>query len=173
MGLEGALVKQIEGKYMPGRTGFNWVKFKEAEDSRAKLADTIDVVIMGYYLGKGKRSDFALGAFLVGVKNNENIVTLAKVGTGISDEQFKELGARLRSCETKNIPVEYQVPKVLEPDVWVDPKVVVEVAADEITISPTHTAGYALRFPRMVKFRDDKSTTTITTLEEVKSMFSI
>ncbi|PIW06985.1 hypothetical protein COW38_03755, partial [Candidatus Collierbacteria bacterium CG17_big_fil_post_rev_8_21_14_2_50_45_7] len=57
-GLEGALVKQIDGEYMPGRTGFNWVKFKESEDSRAKLADTIDAVIMGYYLGKGKRSDF-------------------------------------------------------------------------------------------------------------------
>lgn len=172
-GLEGALVKQIDGKYMPGRTGFNWVKFKESEDSRAKLADTIDVVIMGYYLGKGKRSDFALGAFLVGVKKGENIVTLAKVGTGISDVQFGELGERLKACEVKTKPDGYVVPKILEPDAWVEPKVVVEVAADEITISPTHSAGYALRFPRLVKFRDDKSVQTITTLEEVKTMFGI
>ncbi|MEI8232393.1 MAG: ATP-dependent DNA ligase [bacterium] len=180
-GLEGALVKQVDGEYMPGRTGFNWVKFKEAEDSRAKLSDTIDGVIMGYYLGKGKRSDFGLGAFLVGVigkeQKNENIehriLTLAKVGTGITDEMFGELRERLEKIRTKNKNIEYSVPKILEPDVWVEPKVVVEVAADEITVSPTHTAGYALRFPRLVKFRDDKSVEQITTQDEIETMFSI
>jgi DNA ligase-1 len=172
-GLEGALVKQIEGKYMPGRTGFNWVKFKEAEDSRAKLADTIDVVIMGYYLGKGKRSTFGLGAFLVGVKAGEEIVTVAKVGTGISDEQFKVLHSRLTQHKTSEADPTYNVPKVLLPDVWVAPRIVVEVAADEITMSPTHSAGYALRFPRLVKFRDDKALEQITTLEEVKSLIGI
>lgn len=172
-GLEGALVKQVDGQYMPGRTGFNWVKFKEAEDSRAKLDDTIDVVIMGYYLGKGKRSDFVLGAFLVGVKSGDEIVTLAKVGTGITDQVFGELGERLEKIRTKNKNIEYSVPKVLEPDVWVEPKIVVEVAADEITVSPTHSAGYALRFPRLVKFRDDKGVEQITTLEEIKTMFGI
>jgi len=172
-GLEGALVKQIDGQYMPGRTGFNWVKFKEAEDSRAKLSDTIDVVIMGYYLGKGKRSGFGLGAFLVGVMSGDQIVTLAKVGTGISDEQFGELRESLEKIKTKERSAEYVVPNILEPDVWVEPKIVVEVAADEITVSPTHTAGYALRFPRLVKFRDDKSVGQITTLDEVKTMFGI
>lgn len=172
-GLEGALVKQVDGQYMPGRTGFNWVKFKEAEDSRAKLSDTIDVVIMGYYLGKGKRSDFGLGAFLVGVKLGEKIVTLAKVGTGISDLQFGDLYDRLVKIKIETPHSEYDVPKILVPDVWVEPKIVVEVAADEITVSPTHTAGYALRFPRLVKFRDDKGVDQITTLEEVETMFSI
>lgn len=176
-GLEGALVKQVEGQYMPGRTGFNWVKFKEAEDSRAKLSDTIDVVIMGYYLGKGKRSTFGLGAFLVGIQHTANgeqqILTLAKVGTGINDQQFKELYDRLKKIEVRHQMPEYEVPKILEPDVWVEPKIVVEVAADEITISPTHSAGYALRFPRLVKFRDDKSVEQITTLGEVKTMFGI
>jgi DNA ligase-1 len=169
-GLEGALVKQIDGAYMPGRTGFNWVKFKEAEDSRAKLSDTIDVVIMGYYLGKGKRSTFGLGAFLVGIRSGEEIVTLAKVGTGITDEIFKDLNERLQAIKRNTQPSEYEVPKTLEPDVWVEPKIVVEVAADEITISPTHSAGYALRFPRLVKFRDDKSVEQITILEEIKTM---
>lgn len=180
-GFEGALVKQIDGKYMPGRTGFNWVKFKEAEDSRAKLSDTIDCVIMGYYLGKGKRSGFGLGAFLVGVldvknqKTNETenqILTLAKVGTGITDEVFKELFERLSKYKTTKEAKDqsYIVPKILEPDVWVEPKIIVEVAADEITVSPTHSAGYALRFPRLVKFRDDKSALQITTLDEIKSM---
>lgn len=172
-GLEGALVKQIDGTYMPGRTGFNWVKFKEAEDSRAKLSDTIDVVIMGYYLGKGKRSTFGLGAFLVGVKSGDQVVTLAKVGTGISDVQFGELNDRLQKIKTEKRPDIYNVPKTLEPDVWVEPQIVVEVAADEITVSPTHSAGYALRFPRLVKFRDDKALDQITTLEEVKTMFEL
>jgi ATP-dependent DNA ligase len=180
-GLEGALVKQVDGEYMPGRTGFNWVKFKEAEDSRAKLADTIDCVIMGYYLGKGKRSDFGLGAFLVGIQGsagvhermNGQILTLAKVGTGITDEVFKNLNARMQECKSAKMPMEYKVPKILEPDVWVEPKVIVEVAADEITVSPTHSAGYALRFPRLVKFRDDKSVEQITTQDEIVTMFSI
>jgi DNA ligase-1 len=170
-GYEGALVKQIDGQYMPGRTGFNWVKFKEAEDSRAKLADTLDAVIMGYDLGKGKRSGFGLGAFLVGVKSGEDIVTLAKVGTGITDQVFGELGGRLEKIRTENKNIEYRVPKVLEPDVWVEPRMVVEVAADEITVSPTHSAGYALRFPRLVKLRDDKSVEQITTLEDVREMY--
>lgn len=172
-GYEGALVKQIDGEYMPGRTGFNWVKFKEAEDSRAKLSDTVDVVIMGYYLGKGKRSDFELGAFLVGIRDRESILTVAKVGTGITDEMFIELGERLNKYAIKSLDYlkyGYDVPKTLEPDVWVEPNVVVEVAADEITASPTHSSGYGLRFPRMVKFRDDKSVAEITTLEELKSI---
>jgi DNA ligase 1 len=172
-GLEGALVKQIDGTYMPGRTGFNWVKFKEAEDSRAKLADTIDVVIMGYYLGKGKRSGFGLGAFLVGIKSGEQVMTLAKVGTGITDEIFKELHMRLQKIKSEKMPAGYVVPKTLEPDVWVEPQIIVEVAADEITVSPTHSAGYALRFPRLVKFRDDKGFEQITTLEEVKEMWQL
>ncbi len=172
-GLEGALVKQMSGEYMPGRTGFNWVKFKEAEDSRAKLSDTIDGVIMGYYSGKGKRSTFGLGAFLIGIKFGEKIVTLAKVGTGISDKQFGELFERLKASTTEKRDDRYVVPKILEPDVWVAPNIVVEVAADEITVSPTHTAGYALRFPRLVKFRDDKSSEEITTLDEIESMAGI
>ncbi len=181
-GLEGALVKQVDGAYMPGRTGFNWVKFKEAEDSRAKLSDTIDAVIMGYYLGKGKRSGFGLGAFLVGILDDRRmtpdssevkILTLAKVGTGITDSMFGELRERLEKIRTENKNIDYSVPKTLEPDVWVEPKIVVELAADEVTKSPTHTAGYALRFPRLVRIRDDKNVEQTTTLDEIKSMISI
>ena len=173
LGLEGVLVKQIDGEYMPGRTGFNWVKFKEAEDSRAKLADTLDLVVMGYYLGKGKRRGFGLGAFLVGVREGEEIVTIAKVGTGISDKQFGELYERLKKIEVKRAIPEYKVAKNLIPDVWVEPEIVVEVAADEITKSPAHSAGYALRFPRLVRFREDKSVKEITTLDEVTAMIGI
>ena len=61
--------------------------------------------------------------------------------------------------------------KTLEPDVWVKPEVVVEIAADEITVSPSHSAKYALRFPRLVKFREDKSVKEITTLDEIEAMY--
>ena len=75
--------------------------------------------------------------------------------------------------EVKNQPKEYLVNKDLSPDFWVEPKVVVELAADEITISPKHTAGFALRFPRLVNFRDDKSPKEATTLSELKSIFKL
>lgn len=169
-GFEGAVVKQVEGEYMPGRTGFNWVKFKEAEDSRAKLSDTIDAIIMGYNKGKGKRSGFGIGAFLIGVNSGEKIVTIAKVGTGISDELFGQLFQKLERIRIDKKPDEYQVEKNLEPDFWVEPKIAVEVAADEITISPSHSAGCALRFPRLIKIREDKGINEITTLTEIEEM---
>lgn len=171
-GYEGAMVKKIDGEYSPGRTGFNWVKFKEVEDSNGKLSDTIDVVVMGYYKGRGKRSKFGIGAFLVGVRGDkETILTLAKVGTGLTDEQWREMKTRCSNLEVEIKPKEYgEVSKILIPDVWVDPAIVVEVAADEITKSPSHSAGVALRFPRLMEFRDDKSVSEITTQEELGSI---
>ncbi len=170
-GLEGVLVKKTEGVYQPGRSGFNWVKLKEVESAEGKLSDTIDCVVMGYYRGKGKRSNFGMGAFLVGIKGvDETILTIAKIGTGLTDEQFRELYSKLQKIESKRKIAEYEVDPILYPDVWVWPEVVVEVAADEITVSPSHSAKYALRFPRLVKFRDDKSVQEITTLDELKSI---
>ncbi|MFH2085331.1 MAG: ATP-dependent DNA ligase [bacterium] len=169
-GLEGALVKKIDGKYESGRKSFNWVKFKEEEGQTGKLLDTIDAVVMGYYTGKGKRQKFGIGAFLVGVVSGKKIVTVAKVGTGLSDLQFGELYDRLKKIETRSQMLEYIVAKTLIPDVWVEPKVIVEIAADEITTSKLHSSGYGLRFPRLIKFRDDKKLTDITTLAEVKQI---
>lgn len=169
-GLEGAVIKQKNGEYLPGRVGFNWVKFKEAETAEAKLSDTIDAIILGYYLGRGKRQKFGWGAMLVGVADGENIVTIGKVGTGISDKQFEELYERFDKLKVINKDDRYQVAKTLEPDVWMTPELVVELAADEITNSPIHTAGYALRFPRLVRVREDKSLGEVTTLTELESM---
>jgi DNA ligase 1 len=167
-GLEGVVIKQWESVYEPGRRGWSWVKFKEVENSQAKLSDTIDAVVMGFYRGKGKRTGFGIGAFLVGLRNLDgNVVTLAKVGTGLTDEQWKEMRKRLETVVSVSEPKGYVVDKGMTPDVWVDPAVVVEIAADEITKSPTHTAGYALRFPRLIDFRDDKSVDQITTSEEL------
>lgn len=170
-GLEGAMVKKFEGIYNPGRKGWSWVKFKETEGSAAKLSDTVDAVVMGLYAGKGKRTVFGVGAFLIGVLNkDEQIVTISKVGTGLSDDQWRELAKKSKEYTVSNIPKNYQVHKDLTPDIWLDPNIVVEVAADEITESPNHSAGLALRFPRLVKFRDDKNLEQITSLEELKQI---
>lgn len=173
LGLEGVLVKKVNGSYDPGRSGFNWVKLKEVESAEGKLSDTIDCAVMGYYKGRGKRNSFGIGAFLVGVMSNEaQLLTIAKIGTGLSDDQFRELYAKLQKLEIRNPKLEnYVVSESLAPDVWVKPEVVVEIAADEITVSPSHSAKYALRFPRLVKFRDDKSVKEITTLDEIEAMY--
>lgn len=170
-GLEGAVIKQYDSAYQPGRRGWSWVKFKEEETSEAKLSDTIDAVVMGYWYGKGKRNQFGIGAFLIGVAgDNDQILTLSKVGTGLSDEQWREMVTRCTSLLTTSMPTRYVVNKLLTPDVWVDPGVIVEVAGDELTKSPTHSAGVALRFPRLVRFRDDKSVEQITTQQELASI---
>jgi len=172
LGLEGVLVKKVNGTYDPGRAGFNWVKLKEVENAEGKLSDTIDCVVMGYYAGRGKRNSFGIGAFLVGVMaKDEQLLTIAKIGTGLSDDQFRELYTKLHKIELSQKPSEYVVEKMLEPDVWVRPEVVVEVAADEITRSPSHSAKYALRFPRLVKFREDKSVKETTKISEIEQMY--
>jgi DNA ligase-1 len=173
LGFEGAMVKKIDSPYQPGRRNWSWVKFKEVEEAQGKLSDTIDAVVMGFYAGKGKRTKFGIGAFLVGVRDESElgmVKTIAKIGTGLTDEQWRELKRRLEQEVSLSKPTAYEVANNLEPDVWVDPSVVVEIAADEITISPMHSAGVALRFPRLVTFRDDKSLEQATSLTEVKAI---
>ncbi len=166
-GFEGAVIKKWNGEYLPGRQGWNWVKIKEAEGEQGKLSDTLDLVVMGYYSGRGKRVSFGIGAFLVGLKRGESWVSLCKIGTGLTDQEFRDLKVRLDDSESKEKPDNYEVEGALIPDVWVKPRVVVEVAADEITKSPNHAGGLALRFPRLVKFRDDKGPDQSTTWKEV------
>lgn len=169
-GLEGIIVKAVESHYVPGRTGWRWVKMKEIEAAEGKLADTVDCVVMGYSRGRGKRAQFGIGQFLAGIYDGKIIKTITKVGTGLTDAQFKELKKRLTPLEIDQKPVNYEVDKNLEPDFWVKPSLVVELAADEITVSPNHTAGFALRFPRLIKFRDDKSLKDATSLDEIKNL---
>lgn len=168
LGLEGALIKKVDSVYRSGRKGWRWVKIKEAEGTRGKLNDTLDCVVMGYYRGKGKRTQFGIGAFLVGVLNKEKKVkTIAKIGTGLTDKEFKHIKQLADDNFVKVMPQQYDVPKELKPDVWVAPAIVVEIAADELTASPLHTAGKALRFPRLVKFRQDKDWEQATGLDEL------
>ncbi len=171
-GLEGVVVKKWNSPYEPGRRGYSWVKFKEEEGKTGKLADTIDAVVMGYYRGEGKRTGFGIGAFLVGVKHGEGFVTLTKIGTGVSDQLWRQLQEKLQAIKTSNQPKEYQsVNKIFLPDVWAAPKVVVEIAGDDLTKSSTHGAGVAVRFPRLVRIRTDKSSREVTTVSEIHSMY--
>jgi DNA ligase-1 len=173
-GLEGVVVKKTDSLYQAGKRSFNWIKLKyQASD---KLKDTLDVVILGYYPGRGKRASFGIGAFLVGVYNRELDLyqTVAKIGTGLTDQAWIDLKVL---CDTHAVaaqPKEVICAKQLHPLVWIAPVIVCEVLADEITFSPLHTAGQkqdqlglALRFPRFVKLRKDKAATQTTTVVEL------
>lgn len=169
-GLEGAVIKKIDSDYQSGRKGWKWVKIKEEEGTSGKLKDTLDVIVMGYYAGRGKRSQFGIGALLVGVIDaTESVRTIAKIGTGLSEKRLVELKEMCDALLASNMPVSYVVDASLVPDVWVQPSLVIEVAADEITKSPNHTAGVALRFPRLVSVRTDKNWTDATTIAELQS----
>ena len=170
-GLEGLVVKRPDSKYEAGARNFNWVKLKR--HSNGELKDTIDVVILGYIFGRGKRADFGAGALLVGVydKQKDEFVTVSKIGTGLTDEEFREIHKRADKIKVDHKPA--RVNSKLVPSVWIKPEIVIEVLADEITVSPNHTAGYALRFPRLVKFRDaDKKAEDATTLKELIEMYN-
>lgn len=170
-GLEGALIKKIDAPYKAGARGYHWVKYKKTTEEG--VADTIDCLVMGVNRGQGKRAGFGVGAFLVGVKSQDKFKTVSKIGTGLSDEQWRELDKRAKRLEVKEKPKEYDVHKNLEPDEWMQPSLVVEILADEITKSPIHTAGLALRFPRLIRFRDEKSPEDATTLSELEKLFKM
>ncbi len=175
-GLEGIIAKDLNAPYIAGARKWAWIKLKRSY--RGELSDTIDAVIVGYFKGRGHRAKFGLGAILVAVydKKNDVFKTIAKVGTGFTEEQLKEMKRILDEIKVDHKPA--RVIANIEPDVWVEPKYVVTIAADEITRSPYHTCawdgerGLALRFPRIVGWiRSDKGPEDATTEEEVIQMF--
>jgi len=176
-GLEGVVAKRLDSPYQAGARNFNWVKLKR--NTSGQLTDTVDVVLIGYYGGKGKRAEFGAGALLAGVydSDKDEFVSISKLGTGLSDEGWRDLHKQMNRLEVSEKPA--RVNSVLVPDVWLRPEVVVEVLADEITPSPRHTAGkvgdqpgFALRFPRIVSFRSaDKKPEDATTVNEIREMF--
>jgi len=176
-GLEGLVVKKLESPYEAGARNFNWVKLKR--HSAGELNDTIDCVILGYISGRGKRAAFGAGALLVGVydKKNDEFVTVSKIGTGLTDDEWREIHKRADKISLKHKPP--RVNALSTPSVWIRPEIVIEVLADEITRSPIHTAGkegeepgYALRFPRLVSFRSsDKKAEDATSVNELIEMY--
>ncbi|KKU09264.1 MAG: putative DNA ligase [Candidatus Woesebacteria bacterium GW2011_GWB1_45_5] len=170
-GLEGAMIKKIDAPYKAGARGFHWIKYKK--NTGGGVADTIDCLVLGINKGRGKRAGFGVGAFLVGVRQGEKFKSVSKIGTGLTDEQWRELDKRARALEVREKPKQYELHKNLEPDVWVKPSLVVEILADEITKSPIHSAGLALRFPRLIRFRDEKSPEQATTTVELESLYAM
>jgi DNA ligase 1 len=169
-GLEGLIVKKPDAPYQAGARSYNWVKLKVADAQL--LDDTVDCVILGYYFGRGARVGFGIGGFLVGVYDEvtDSFKTFTKVGTGLKDDDWRYLKEAADKVKTTEKPNNVDVSKIYSPDVWLTPKLVVELGGDEISKSATHSAGYALRFPRLVKFRDDKAPHDITTLGEIKDL---
>lgn len=189
-GLEGLVVKKLDAPYQAGSRGFHWIKLKAtsalleklrsgAAGEGTKLPDTVDCVVMGAYRGRGKRTGFGVGGFLLGIRGTDDrYYTISRLGTGLSDEQFREARRRIEKLKAEEQPKEYVVEKETSPDIWVRPSLVAEILADEITLSPRHTAGrgksgrgYSLRFPRLVRFRDDKNPEDATTVKEIAGMY--
>jgi len=180
-GLEGLMIKKLDSPYQAGGRGFHWIKFKRSQ--AGELTDTVDCVLLGVYSGRGKRTGFGVGGLLVGIydEKRDEFVTISRVGTGLTDEEFRKVNEISQHLKLNRKPA--RVNSKIEPTFWVEPKVVLEIFADEITRSPIHTAGedpsagsggvgYALRFPRLVKFREaDKRPEDATTVSEIEKMY--
>jgi DNA ligase-1 len=168
-GSEGIMVKS-RGKdsvYKAGTRGWLWIKWKK--EYTKGMVDTFDLVVVGAFVGRGRRAG-KYGSLLCAVYNKKKnrFDTFCKLGTGFTDEQLKNLPKKFKVIKQKHPLVNAK----LKPDVWFTPSVVVEVLGAEITKSPIHTAdGLALRFPRFLRYRSDKSPKQATTVKEVKQMY--
>ncbi len=154
LGHEGVMAKNLDAPYQPGsRVGYMY-KIKP-------VMETIDLVIIGATWGEGRRAHW-LASFLLAVKNPDTgeFLTIGRMGTGLTDEQFKEMTEFLKS----------EISEEIGKDVKIKPRVVVEVAYEEIQKSPTYESGYALRFPRLVRIRADKGPEDADTIERVEGM---
>ncbi len=177
-GCEGLMAKALDSTYDAGARGFKWIKFKK--EYSAALSDTIDLVVVGAFAGRGKRAG-TYGALLMAAYDDEADVfrTTCKLGTGFDDETLFALPERFKAVRRDRKPA--RVDAKLEPDVWFEPKTVLEVRGAEITVSPIHTcawgvlrpgAGLAIRFPRFTgRWRDDKGPEDATTSKELVEMY--
>lgn len=154
LGHEGVMAKKLDAVYHAGlRVGYMY-KIKP-------IMETLDVVIVGGTWGEGRRAKW-LASFLLAVRDPETnkFLTIGRLGTGFTDEQFKEMTENLMELITREEGKEVEI----------RPSVVVEVAYEEIQKSPSSTSGYALRFPRLVRVRDDKSPEEADTIDRVKKL---
>lgn len=179
-GCEGLVAKSIQPDsiYEAGSRGFKWIKYKR--EYKTEMIDTIDTVIVGALMGRGRRAG-TYGAILVAVYDQDQDMfrTISKVGTGFSDTALEEMPERL-----KQYKIDHKHPRVdskLKADVWFTPGQVIEIIGSEYTLSQVHTAalgaikkdsGIAVRFPRFTgNWRDDKSPEEATTVEEIIEMY--
>ena len=178
-GCEGVMVKSIDEDsiYTAGKRGFKWLKYKR--EYKSEMGDTVDLVVVGAFAGKGKRAG-TYGALLMAAYNHERDVfeTVCKLGTGFTDEELAKLPELLKPYKIERCHP--RVDSGIEADVWFVPAVVLEVRGAELTLSPSHrcgwgkvaeNAGLAIRFPRLEKWRTDKSPEDATTVQEIIEMY--
>lgn len=177
-GTEGIMAKRLDAPYQAGARNFNWIKLKRSY--KGELNDTIDVCIIGYFKGRGMRAKFGIGALLGAVydEKSDTFKSIAKIGSGLSEEKWVEVRKLLDKIKTEKKPA--RADSLIIPDVWASPKYVFTVMADEITKSPLHTAckkgnepGLALRFPRIQGWLRDKKAEDATSADEVEKMFKM
>ncbi|MEM3726542.1 MAG: ATP-dependent DNA ligase [Candidatus Bathyarchaeia archaeon] len=179
-GCEGLVCKSIaeDSVYQAGARGWLWIKYKR--DYKSEMTDTVDLVVVGAFHGRGKRAG-TYGALLLAAYNPENdtFETVTKCGTGFTDEDL----AKLPEMMKKHV-ISHKHPRVnsmIEADVWFEPVVVIEVLGAEITLSPIHTcamdairkgSGLAIRFPRFTgNYRLDKAAEDATNVSEIIEMY--
>merc|ERR1712032_965586 len=176
---EGLMLKTLNDNaaYLPSKRSLNWLKLKK--DYIEGVGDSIDVVPIGAFYGKGKRHG-AYGAFLLAIWNSEEeeFQTVCKAGTGFSDEDLK---THYDFFKDKTIPAAentYNTP--LKPDVWFEAVQVWEIKCADLSVSPVHTSAYGvkadgkgigLRFPRFLRVRDDKGPEESTGADQIVEMF--
>jgi DNA ligase-1 len=179
-GCEGLMCKAMgkDSVYQAGARGWLWIKYKR--DYKSEMTDTVDLVVVGAFHGRGKRAG-TYGALLLATYNPEadTFETVTKCGTGFTDKDLASLPEMLRKHE---IPRKHsRVQSTLEADVWFEPAVVLEILGAEITLSPIHTcamdsirkgSGLAIRFPRFTgNYRTDKAAEDATASAEVVEMY--
>jgi DNA ligase-1 len=181
-GCEGLMCKSVspDAIYQAGSRGWLWIKLKR--DYRTELADTVDLVVVGAFAGRGRRTG-TYGALLLAAYDADAGVfrTVTKCGTGFSDAELAELPARLAPLAHPDRPA--RVDARQQPDVWFEPGLVLEILSAELTLSPTYTAGWgqikadaglAMRFPRFTgRWRDDKSAEDATTTSELTDLYRL
>lgn len=151
-GHEGIMLKDPDSAYTPGKRGQNWLK-------RKPDVETLDLVVTGAEWGEGRRANH-LGTFLLSARAEDGFVTIGKVATGITDERLADLTDRLEPLIRGREGIEVDV----------EPRVVLEVGYEEIQASPTYGSGYALRFPRFVAVREDKTPNEADSLARVERL---
>jgi DNA ligase-1 len=179
-GCEGLVCKSVaeDSVYQAGSRGWLWIKYKR--DYRSEMTDTVDLVVVGAFHGRGKRAG-TYGALLLAAYNSENdtFETVTKCGTGFTDEDLAKLPKLME--EHKISHRHPRVQSTFEADVWFEPVVVLEILGAEITLSPIHMcamnvirkgSGLAIRFPRFTgNYRLDKSAEDATTVTEFVGMY--
>lgn len=179
-GCEGLVCKSIakDSVYQAGARGWLWIKYKR--DYKSEMRDTVDLVVVGGFHGRGKRAG-TYGALLLAAYDSENdtFETVTKCGTGFTDEDLAKLHNMMQKHVVSHKPA--RVNSMLEADVWFEPFVAIEILGAEITLSPIHTcamgivrqgSGLAVRFPRFTgKYRLDKAAEDATTVAEIVEMY--